>query len=144
MDKRKPAPLIGGYGSTSGTRERAARSVMEPVMAFGLAAEIERLRGEHEWADGDRNSVTLAKEVDFRVLLSVLRGGARLSEDDGDARVSIHVIDGVVRLDAAGTQPQLTAGALAVIDAGRRWQLTATGDSAVLLTFAWPREKAGV
>jgi hypothetical protein len=33
---------------------------------------------------------------------------------------------------------------VAVIDAGRPWQLRAASDCALLLTLAWPREKTGV
>ena len=34
--------------------------------------------------------------------------------------------------------------ALMVIDAGRPWAFRATSDCALLLTLAWPREKADV
>lgn len=132
----------GSYGSTSGSDDRESRAVMEGLMVFDLAAEIQRLRGEDEWADRDRNARTLAKEIDFRVLLSVMRAGARLNEEDGDARVSIQLLDGAARLDANGEEQRLAAGTLAVVDAGRPWALTADGECAVLLTLAWPREKA--
>jgi quercetin dioxygenase-like cupin family protein len=117
---------------------------MERLMVFGLAEEVERLRGEHAWQDGDRNSRTLAKDVDFRVLLSVLRGGATLEEGDGDARVSLHLLEGRATLRLEAAEAELNAGELAVVNAGQRWQLRADGDCAMLLTLAWPREKAGV
>lgn len=132
----------GVYGSTSGSDDRRGRPMIEPLMLFDVAAEIDRLRGEEQWADGDRNSKMLAKDVDFRVLLSVLKVGARLTEQDGDARVSIHVLDGNARVDVGQGEEKLSPGSLAVIDAGRPWALTASGDCAVLLTFAWPRDKA--
>lgn len=141
MTSQRPA---GSYGTTSGSDDRGARSLMEQLMVFDLGAEIERLRSEVEWADGDRNSRTLAKEVDFRVLLSLLRRGAELTEADGDARVSIQVVHGAARLTVDDESVDLPAGALAAVDAGPRWQLTATTECAVLLTLAWPREKAGV
>jgi hypothetical protein len=134
----------GEYGSTSGSDSRQSRALMERLMAFDLHAEIRRLRREDQWTDGDRNSVTLAKEVDFRVLLSVLREGATLTEEDGDARVSLQLIGGGARLESAAGAAELNAGQLAVVDAGQAWRLTATEDSAVLVTLAWPREKAGV
>ena len=65
-------------------------------MVFSLRLEIDLLRNEDQFANGDRNSVTLAKEVDFRAMLSVLRPGATLDEQDGDARASIHVVEGGV------------------------------------------------
>lgn len=133
------------YGQTSGTGSRESRPMMDRLLAFDLAAEVARLRGEPEWADGDRNSVMLAKEIDFRVLLSVLRPGATIDEQDGDARVSVQVLQGSAGLRVEGaSDAELTAGQLATIDAGQPWSLTAGEECAVLLTFAWPREKAGV
>lgn len=132
------------YGSTSGTDTREPRALMERLMVFDLHGEINDLRREKEWTDGDRNSRTLAKEVDFRVLLSVLRPGATLTEEDGDARVSLHMIGGAARLETTAGSADLSAGQLAAVDVGQGWQLRATEDSAVLVTLAWPREKAGV
>jgi quercetin dioxygenase-like cupin family protein len=132
------------YGETSGTGTRQARPVMERLMSFRLTDEIARLRAERPWQDGDRNSRTLAKDIDFRLLLSVLRDGAVLDEQDGDARVSIQLLEGSAALLLDDDEAELNAGQLAVVDIGQRWLLRAVGECAALLTFAWPREKAGV
>jgi quercetin dioxygenase-like cupin family protein len=134
----------GSYGTTSGTSERASRPLMEQLMVFSLDEEIAALRAEWQWADNDKNSRTLAKDVDFRALLSVLHTGATLDEHDGDARASVHVLEGTAELDVEGEATTLNAGQLAVIDSGRAWLLRAATDCAVLLTLAWPIEKAGV
>jgi len=134
----------GAYGSTSGTQERESRSLMERLMVFSLADEIEALRGELQWADNDKNSRTLAKDVDFRLLLSVLHTGATLEEKDGEARASLQLLEGSADLDVEGELGRLEAGQVAVVDSGRPWTLRATSDCALLLTFAWPLEKAGV
>ena len=134
----------GAYVETSGTEVREPRPLMERLMIFSLAEEIESLRSEWQWADNDKNSRTLAKDVDFRALLSVLHTGATLDEQDGDARASIQMLEGRAELDVDGARTELGAGQLAVIDAGRPWLLRATSDCALLLTLAWPLEKAGV
>jgi quercetin dioxygenase-like cupin family protein len=123
-------------GSTSGSDTREPRVLMDRLLTFDLHAEIRRLRSEEQWTDGDRNSVTLAKDVDFRVLLTVMRRGATLDENDGDARASIQLIAGQAMLDAAGHSTELRAGQLAALDKGEAWNLTATEDSALLLTLA--------
>src|SRR5688572_18604741 len=131
----------GAYGSTTGTNERESRPLMDRLMVFNLATEIESLRSEYEWTENDKNSRTLAKDVDFRVLLSVLHTGAALDEEDGDARTSIHLVEGSARLEVAGEATELATGQLAVVNAGQPWVLRATSDCAVLLTLAWPIEK---
>ncbi|HWH23980.1 MAG TPA: hypothetical protein VNW68_03695 [Candidatus Limnocylindria bacterium] len=138
--------MSGPYGRTSGSDQRASRPMMEGVMHFRLADQLAALREEAQWAEGDRNSRTLAKDVDFRVVLTVMRDGAELDEQDGDARVSVQLIDGTasLRLPEEDDAVRLDAGMLAVVDNGRPWRLRADSDCAVLLTLAWPREKAGV
>jgi quercetin dioxygenase-like cupin family protein len=131
-------------GTTSGTGERDPRALMDGLMTFALHDGIAMLKDETAWLEGDRNARTLAKEVDFRVLLSVLHTGATLDEQDGDARTSIQVIEGGIRLSIAGESAELGPGQVAVVDAGQAWILEAVMDAAVLLTLAWPREKAGV
>lgn len=133
------------YGQTSGSDSRESRPMMEQVLVFGLEQEVAALRQESAWTEGDRNSRMLAKDVDFRVLLSVLRDGAVIDEQDGDARVSIQLLAGSADLEVAGVgRASLATGQLAAVDAGQPWNLAARGECAVLLTFAWPREKAGV
>jgi len=134
----------GPYGTTSGTQERESRPLMERLMVFSLAEEIEALRREYQWESNDKNSRTLAKDVDFRLLLSVLHTGATLDEKDGEARASIQLLEGSADLDVDGEVGRLEAGQVAVVDSGRPWTLRATSDCALLLTFAWPLEKAGV
>jgi quercetin dioxygenase-like cupin family protein len=134
----------GAYGTTSGSEERDARPLMDTLLVFNLAEEIAALRNEPQWTENEKNSRTLAKDVDFRVLLSVLHTGAALDEEDGDARTSIHVVEGSAEVEVAGSLAQLETGQLAVVNAGQAWVLRATSDCAVLLTLAWPIEKAGV
>jgi quercetin dioxygenase-like cupin family protein len=134
----------GAYGTTTGTDEREPRALMERLLVFSLADEIESLRNEKEWADNERNSRTLAKDVDFRALLSVLHAEATIDEGTGDARASIQLIEGAADLEVDGDSTRLETGQLAVVDSGRAWVLRAVSDSAVLVTFAWPIEKAGI
>ena len=134
----------GAYGSTSGSQERESRPLMERLMVFSLPEAIESLRNEPEWAANDKNSRTLAKDVDFRLLLTVLHTGASLEEKNGEARASLQLIEGTADLEVDGELGQLAAGQVAVIDSGRPWTLRARSDCALLLTLAWPLEKAGV
>lgn len=132
------------YGATSGTDTRGSRPLMEDLMVFSLPAEIDALREEDQYKNGDRNSATLAKEVDFRVLLTVLRSGATLDEQDGEARTSVTVLEGSATLSLEREESDLSEKDVAVIDAGNAWNLRATSDCAVLINLAWPRDKAGV
>jgi len=136
--------MSGAYGSTTGTDERDSRALMERLMVFSIADEISALRDESEWQENEKNTRTLAKDVDFRAILTVMHTGATIDEQDGDARASVQVFDGTAALEIEGRSASLTAGHVAVVDSGQPWVLRATSDCAALITFAWPIEKAGV
>jgi quercetin dioxygenase-like cupin family protein len=134
----------GSYGSPGGSDTRGARTMIEPLMRFSLEVEADSLRLEPEYREGDRNSRTLAKETDLRVMLTVLREGAALDEQDGDARTTVQVIDGTATLEIDNAEAHLEPAEVAVIDRGQPWIIRAESDCALLLTIAWPPEKAGV
>ncbi len=134
----------GSYGSPGGSDTRSGRTMIEPLMRFGLDVEADSLRLEPEYREGDRNSRTLAKETDLRVLISVLRAGAALDEQDGDARATVQVIDGTATIEIDGAEAHLEPAEVAVLDSGYPWVLRADSDCAVLLTIAWPPGKARI
>jgi quercetin dioxygenase-like cupin family protein len=136
--------MSGAYGTTTGTDERGSRAMMDRLLVFSIEDEIASLRDEKEWEENDKTSRTLAKDVDFRAMLTVMHTGATLDEQDGDARASVQVCEGEAELQLNGESSQLSAGQLAVIDSGQPWVVRATSDCAVLITLAWPVEKAGV
>jgi quercetin dioxygenase-like cupin family protein len=132
------------YGDPRGSDTREARPMIAPLMQFALDIEADSLRLEPQYRTGDRNSRTLAKETDLRVLVSVLREGAALDEQDGDARATVQIIDGTATLEVNGAEAHLGPAEIAVIDRAQPWVLRADSDCAVLLTFAFPPDKAGV
>ena len=134
----------GALETTRGSDAREARSLRDPLMQFDLAAEIDRLTTESEWDDGDRNSIVLAKDSRLRVLLSVIRAGARIGDDDAEAAITVQVLGGRVTLRRDVHAIDLGDGHLGTIESGGNWTVEALEDSAVLLTIAWPPERAGV
>ena len=139
MSERTDTPQ---HEQTSGTDVRGSRPLMERLMVFALADEIERLKEEPKWRDGDRNSVMLAKEREFRVLLSVLKPGAVIEEKDGAGRLTLQVLAGAATLRLPDESAELASGELATVEADTPYSVEATTDSALLLTMAWPEAPA--
>lgn len=108
-----------------------------PFLEFDLNAEINSLHEERTWSTG-RNARTLVKYESFRVVLTALRSGVRIAEHRTDGRISIHVVQGHLRLNAAGRAFDLRSGGLVSLDERESHDLEAIEDSAFLLTMAWP------
>src|SRR6185503_10488981 len=81
--------------------ESLAGHLTAPNMNFDLAMEIAQLHKEESWLRTGRNSKTLVKQPDLRIVLMALKKGGRLEKHSADARTSIHTIKGHVKLQLA-------------------------------------------
>ncbi len=119
-----------------GVRETHVLSA--PLLCFDFAEEIAGLRRERQFQQHDRNAKTLVKTDAFRIVLVVLRTGARFDEDDPRGHVSVQVRQGRVSLHVGDESTEVGTGQMAALAAGHPWRALAAEDSAILLHFSWP------
>lgn len=125
-------------GQTSGSAQRPTHDLARPLLTFDLAAELERLRREESWRRNGRNAKTLVKEPDFRVVLVALQAGARLEEHRAPGRISIHTVQGHVRVRVEEQLVDLPSGHMLTLEQNIAHDVEAPEESAFLLTIAWP------
>jgi quercetin dioxygenase-like cupin family protein len=129
------------------TAERPSRSgavrtpgpLGNPMLTFDLNAEIKRLREENAW-QGGRDSKTLVKNEDFRIVLTVMKANALLHEHKTTGRISVQVLSGHIQMHVQDKVFDLPAGHLLALDRAVPHDVNALEDSAFLLTIAWPEE----
>jgi quercetin dioxygenase-like cupin family protein len=119
--------------------QRAHEQMIGDSLEYDLQREIELLRVEEAYRHG-RNSKTLVKYPDFRVVLVVIKGGVRIQEHTAAGRISVQAVAGHIRMHVRGTVLDLRTGRLLVIDRDIPHDVEAVDDSAFLLTIAWPKE----
>lgn len=127
------------------TAERPSRSgavrtpgpLGNPMLTFDLNGEIKRLREENSW-QGGRDSKTLVKNEDFRIVLTVLKANALLHEHKATGRISVHVLSGRIQMHVQDKVFDLPTGHLLALDRAVPHDVKALKDSAFLLTIAWP------
>ena len=112
-----------------------------PLLSFNLSAELERLRAEeHLWQAG-RNAKTLVKYPNLRIVLIGLRPGAHMAKHHAAGPISIQVVSGHVLTHAAGKIFDLYQGQFLSMEVQVPHDLEAVGESAVLVTIAWPGDE---
>jgi quercetin dioxygenase-like cupin family protein len=106
-----------------------------------LLEEVERLKTEPAWRDGDRNAITLTKSAGLRLVVTILRQGALLREHRAPGAATLHVISGGMALQAGDRSLELGPGDVVVMEPGLRHAGEARADTAFLLTLveAGPR-----
>lgn len=112
----------------------------EPVergAAFDLAAIEAEMRGEDAYQNEGHTARTLVREDDLRIVLIVMKDGARIAEHRASDTVSIQVLRGHVRLTLPDKVADLPAGRLLALGRGLRHDVEAVEESAFLLTLGW-------
>jgi quercetin dioxygenase-like cupin family protein len=110
-------------------------AIQAPVLSFSLRTEMEQLRQQPSYQNGDPSGRTLVKEPDLRIVLMALRAGASLKEHHASGPISIQVIEGPLRVSLPAESVELTAGQLLALESGIRHDVEAIEDSAFLLTI---------
>lgn len=118
---------------------RAPGPLGSPMLTFNLGAEIKRLREENAW-QGGRDSKTLVKNEDCRIVLTVLQSGALLHEHRASGRISVQTLSGHIQMQVEEKTFDLPAGHLLSLDRALPHDVRALEDSAFLLTIVWPEE----
>jgi quercetin dioxygenase-like cupin family protein len=110
-------------------------------LKFNLDEEIRQLQAEPRWQAG-HTAKTIAKYLDFRVVLVVMKAGAQLVRHRTAGRISIQACRGSIRVLFSGAFESetvgMTAGDLLMLDREVAHDVEALADSAFLLTIAWP------
>ena len=102
-------------GQTGGSAERPARRVSGAATVFDLAAEVDALRRESRWQQGDRNAKTFLKESGGRVVLTALKAGAVVREHRVPGPATVQTLSGRISLRLPGRTVELSAGQLLVL-----------------------------
>lgn len=124
-------------GWTSTTSERPAQHMTATALSFDLDREVKQLRSEPGWLRGDHDAKTLVKEAELRVVLTVLKTGARLSRHETGARFTLQVLSGRLRLRLPDSTVELERGQLVALDKDVPHEVDAIEESAFLFTLAW-------
>jgi quercetin dioxygenase-like cupin family protein len=111
------------------------------VLQFNLASELDQLHRDESWLQPTgRSSKTLVKYADLRIVLIAMKANTRMHEHTAAGRISVHSLNGHIRLHLPGQVVDLPAGNVVALDQCVPHDVEATEESAFLLTLSWPQE----
>lgn len=112
------------------------RPLTAPNLTFDLASQLAELRQEEAYHRSGRAGRTLAKSGRMRVTLVAMARGNVIGTHQADSPLTLHVMEGHIRFRAGGEDHELNAGQLLFFGPGDAHDLTATEESALLLTLS--------
>jgi quercetin dioxygenase-like cupin family protein len=108
------------------------------ALSFHLGEERARVNDPVLLGRHGRNARTLVKNGPLRVTLVMLQGGGKIAPHRTAGPITVHVLDGELRFNAAGQDHRLAAGDLLVLDAGVEHHLSSETGGSFLLTVVLP------
>ena len=105
--------------------------------AFELGALDRELRKEQAYRESGYTSRTLVREADLRVVLIVMKKGARMADHTAEETASLQPLSGSLRVRLPGRDVTLTAGQLLALEHGVKHDVEALEESAFVLTIGW-------
>ena len=132
--RKESQPRAVGHESIDGTLSGS-------VLQFNLAGELDQLHRDESWLHPTgRSSKTLVKHPDLRIVLIAMKANTRMHEHTAAGRISVHTLNGHIRLHLPEQVVDLPAGNLLALDQCVSHDVEASEDSAFLLTLSWPPE----
>ncbi len=115
---------------------QAERTLAAPDLSFDLEAEARSLRASPLWKQGKHSARTLIMHQDFRVVLMAMPAATRMKSHKTTQRISVHVLEGRVKLNLTERTLCLGAGGLAALDKSIVHDVEAVEDSTILLSLS--------
>jgi len=132
--RKESQPRAVGHESIDGT-------LSESVLQFNLAGEVDQLHRDEAWLHPTgRSSKTLVKYPDLRIVLIAMKANTRMQEHTAAGRISVHTLNGHIRIHLPERVVDLPAGNLLALDQCVSHDVEASEDSVFLLTLSWPLE----
>src|SRR5690349_18806515 len=91
-------------------RTEGDRMLDAPLVTMDLDLFIEKLRKEPSWKDSDRNSITIYKSGNLRIVLIGLHEGAAMKTHQANGMITVQVLEGHIRFTAAPETVELQKG----------------------------------
>jgi quercetin dioxygenase-like cupin family protein len=110
---------------------------IEAGFNFDLLALAGELRLDERYAHSGHTARTLVRASDQRIVLMVMKAGARIAEHQADGTASIQLLSGRISLGLSARTFEMKSGELLVLAAGLRHHVEARDESTLLLTLGW-------
>lgn len=117
-------------------RPEGDRVLDASLVDMDLLHFIEQLRNEPTWQTSDRNSITLFKSDNLRIVLNGLHEGAQLKTHTANGIISVQVIEGCLRFTTEAKTVELKQGQMLALHKKVPHSVIALKETFFLLTLA--------
>ncbi len=124
------------YNDATLNRPAGERAIDAPSLLIDLPAFIRQIRQEDAWKKNDRNSITVFKTDDLRIVLGGLHEGAEMQPHKAEGITGIQVMEGLLEINTDELSTNLKKGQMVAIHKGCNYRVVAAEETIYLLTIS--------
>ncbi|WP_018614490.1 cupin domain-containing protein [Segetibacter koreensis] len=117
-------------------RPEGDRVLDAALVTMDLNHLMEQVRKESSWKDSDRNSITIFKSDNMRVVLIGLHSGAELKTHTANGIISVQVLEGLIKFTTEQNTVELQKGQMLTLHKKIPHGVVALKETFFLLTMA--------
>ncbi len=117
-------------------RPEGDRLLDAPLVTMDLNHLMEQVRNEPSWKDSDRNSITIYKSENMRMVLIGLHQNAELKTHTANGIISVQVLEGHIRFATEQQVVELQKGQMLALKKQIPHSVLALKETFFLLTMA--------
>jgi quercetin dioxygenase-like cupin family protein len=127
------------HNDATRNRPEGPRIIDAPSVVIDLPTFIQQIKNEEAWSKSDRNSITVFKSDDLRIVLGALHKDAEMIPHKAEGMMSIQVLDGILDVTTDEQDATLRKGQMIAIHKGHNYRVVASEESIYLLTMSGVR-----
>lgn len=125
------------HNNATPQRPAGARPLDAGIIPINIPKYIQLIKTEEAYAKNGKNAITVFKSDEVTITLIALQEGEtiRPGSDEGEAMMSLQVIDGHLAFESMGTDVDLKTGELLTLHQQLSFKANAISDCICLLTM---------
>ena len=123
------------FNEATRNRPQGDRVIDADSVYIDLPTFISQIRSEESWQKNDRNSITVFKTNEMRIVLGGLHYGAELPPHKAEGMMSIQVIEGTLEVNTDTISDTLKKGQVIAIHKHNNYRMIAIEETIYLLTI---------
>ena len=115
-------------------RPEGTRVLNAPAVLVHMNHFVDLVQNEKAWKENDRNGITVFKNEDLTVVITLLKKEARQDDVQTEGYSSLYLISGRLKISAGEDKKEAGTGDLLLFHPGVNYSIFATEESSFFLT----------
>jgi len=115
-------------------RPGGTRVLDAPAVLIHIPHYLDMIRNEKAWQEGDRNGITIFKNEDISVVITMLEKSAKLENVQMKGYTSLYLLKGRISMQAGDDTKEAAAGDLMIFHPCINYSIEAMEESSFALT----------